>query len=103
MTQRIHLELDKEKSKRELHEIIFFAIDELKEREDMSIHQFCQIFYGQKYSRKSDALGYLRGKYAKFIEEGFVSAYGRLDMNNRHRVIEWITDMIYGYIGARKE
>ena len=101
MAQR-KIKLEEEQTKRELHEIIFFAIDELKEREDMSIHSFSQIFYGQKYSRKSDALGYLRSKYVKFVEEGFISAYGRLDMNNRHRVIEWLVDMIYAYVGAKK-
>ncbi len=84
-------------AKREMYEVMFFAVEELKEREEMSIYEFSRIFYDQTYSRETDALGYLRGKYIKYLEDGIISAYGRLDMSNRHKFMDWLTDLVFNY------
>ena len=89
----------KEQAKREINTILYMCIEELKERQDMGIHKFCKIFYDKSYSRETDPLGYLRGKYILYLEEGFISAYGRLDTKNKMRMIEWMTDITFEYVG----
>ena len=88
-----------EKAKREINAIIYMCVDELKEKQNMSIYTFCNVFYDKTYSRESDPLGYLKGKYVLYWEEGFISAYGRLDTKNKMRVIEWMTDITFEYVG----
>ena len=88
-----------EKAKREFNTIIYMCIDELREKQDMNIYTFCNVFYDKAYSRETDPLGYLRGKYIKYLEEGIISAYQRLDTKNKMRVIEWMTDITFKYVG----
>ena len=88
-----------EKAKREYNTIVYMVVDELKEKRDMSIYQFSNVFYDKTYSRETDPLGYLRGKYIQYLEEGIISAYGRLDTSNKMRVIDWMTDITFEYVG----
>lgn len=88
-----------ELAKREFNTIIYMCVDELKDKQDMSIYEFSNVFYDKQYSRETDALGYLRGKYIRYMEEGIISAYGRLDTRNKLRVIDWMTDIAFEYVG----
>ena len=88
-----------EKAKREMNTILYMVIEDLKESESMAIHQFGKVFYDESYSRETDALGYLKGKYIRYLQDGFIGAYGRLDTKNRMRVIEWLTEIAFSYVG----
>ena len=55
--------------------------------------EFARIFYGLKDSNWDEL--YIRDKFNKYCEEGFLSAYNRLDVRNSNRIIDIITEEVW--------
>ena len=54
---------------------------------------FGRIFYNLKDNVMDTE--YLRSKYNYYCEEGFISAYNRLDVRNCNRVLDYITEEVH--------
>tara|TARA_R100000700_G_C3160423_1_gene136642 strand:+ start:811 stop:1083 length:273 start_codon:yes stop_codon:yes gene_type:complete len=55
--------------------------------------EFARTFYGLSDSNWNEL--YIRDKFNKYCEEGFLSAYNRLDVKNCNRVIDIITEEVW--------
>ena len=55
--------------------------------------EFARTFYGLKDSNWDEL--YIRDKFNKYCEEGFLSAYNRLDVRNCNRIIDIITEEVW--------
>lgn len=53
---------------------------------------FARVFYGVKDTNLKR--GYIREKFNRYCEEGFLSAYNRLDIGNCIRVLDYITEEV---------
>ncbi len=72
------------------------TIGSIQRLNQLGEREFARVFYGLKDSNTNRE--YVRQKYHKYCEEGFLSAYNRLDIGNTIRVLEYITDDIYKYV-----
>jgi len=69
------------------------TIGEIQKLSRLNKREFGRIFYGMKETIIDT--DYLNGKYNKYCEEGFISAYNRLDIKNMSRVIDYITEEVW--------
>lgn len=69
------------------------TIGEIQKMSRLNKREFSKIFYGMKDTIMDT--DYLNVKYNKYCEEGFISAYNRLDIRNMSRVIDYITEEVW--------
>ncbi len=69
------------------------TIGEIQKLSRLNKREFARIFYGLKDSNWDEL--YVRDKFNKYCEEGFISAYNRLDIRNASRVIDYITEEVW--------
>tara|TARA_R100000908_G_C3639105_1_gene76242 strand:- start:235 stop:504 length:270 start_codon:yes stop_codon:yes gene_type:complete len=69
------------------------TIGEIQKLSRLNKREFARIFYGLKDSNWDEL--YVRDKFNKYCEEGFISAFNRLDIRNTSRVIDYITEEVW--------
>tara|TARA_R100000152_G_scaffold20417_1_gene14073 strand:+ start:1614 stop:1886 length:273 start_codon:yes stop_codon:yes gene_type:complete len=69
------------------------TLQQIQRLNRLNKREFARTFYGLTDSNWNEL--YIRDKFNKYCEEGFLSAYNRLDVKNSNRVIDIITEEVW--------
>ncbi len=81
-------------NKQKTFSIVANTLGTIQSLNKLGERDFARIFYGIKDSNNMDK-EYIRSKFNYYCEQGFISAYNRLDINNCSRVLDYITEEVY--------
>ena len=74
----------------EIRTIVVETIQNIQQLSRLGEREFAKIFYGIKESNWEPM--YVREKFNKYCEEGFMRAYNRLDIRNASRILDFIVE-----------
>ena len=80
-------------TKDKTYKLVAETIGSIQRLSRLGERDFARTFYGIKDTNMDR--DYVRGKYNKYCEEGFLSAYNRLDIKNCIRIIDYITEEVH--------
>ena len=70
-------------NKSKTYKMVANTLGSIQRLNQLGEREFARVFYG-----------YIREKFNRYCEEGFLSAYNRLDISNCIRVLDYITEEV---------